>query len=384
MQSTACMKITLLYITGAPSPPKSSTCTCSDDSESSKLEDLEQQLDLELQHITNRYASYVHCIRKSIKEKGITAQDLCAYLMNLRAFKPKNRKKMPGLMSAMRDELERAKTTDKIFIILSDKCASFLNFEIFQSMIDDYEIDKNQERLNYPQHLREYAEKHKLSEFIDMNPLLKKLDDNAKKIKLKLDIELTCSLAKLNDLRKHLANILGIRKSALRIVDIKQGCVEVTFQIPAPVAEAIFTSDKIFTSQEVNDFQELSVISLKIDEHSFEFKEESNPLQEDEACASKPSTYFTTVNRACISFHSQLRFAIYAVCETPGVKGHHVSKSAVYKPHSQALSSTFTFGGSGMPNQIFEWVGPRQRFCIQCHYDNFLGTPTVTYSLLEK
>ena len=37
-----------------------------------------------------------------------------------------------------------------------------------------------------------------------------------------------------------------------------------------------------------------------------------------------------------------------------------------------------------MPNQIFEWVGPRQRFCTQCHYDNLLGTLTATYSLLEK
>ena len=37
-----------------------------------------------------------------------------------------------------------------------------------------------------------------------------------------------------------------------------------------------------------------------------------------------------------------------------------------------------------MPNQMFEWVGPRQRFCTQCHYDNFLGTPPATYSLLEK
>ena len=45
-----------------------------------------------------------------------------------------------------------------------------------------------------------------------------------------------------------------------------------------------------------------------------------------------------------------------------------------------------TFGGPGMPNQMFEWVEPRQRFCTrtQCHYDNFLGTPTATYSLLEK
>ena len=37
-----------------------------------------------------------------------------------------------------------------------------------------------------------------------------------------------------------------------------------------------------------------------------------------------------------------------------------------------------------MANQIFEWVGPRQRFCTQCHYNNFPGMPTATNSLLEK
>ena len=37
-----------------------------------------------------------------------------------------------------------------------------------------------------------------------------------------------------------------------------------------------------------------------------------------------------------------------------------------------------------MSNQMFEWVGPRQRYCTQCHCDNFLGTPTATYSLLKK
>ena len=34
-----------------------------------------------------------------------------------------------------------------------------------------------------------------------------------------------------------------------------------------------------------------------------------------------------------------------------------------------------------MPNQIFKCVGPRQHFCMQCHYDNL---PIATYSLLEK
>ena len=253
----------------------STTQSSSGSLDSATLEDLDQQLDLNLQHITNCYASYVHCIRKSIKEKGVTAEDLCAYLMNLRAFKRGHQEKTT-LLSERKDELEKAQTIDKIFTILSAKCASFLNFEIFQSMVDDYDIDKNQERLNYPQHLRDYAEKHKLSEFVHINPLLKKLDESTKKLQLKLNIESTCSLAKLDDLRKPIANILGIQKSALRIVDIKEGCVEVTFLIPASVADTIFTSDRIFTPQDVHDLQSLSVMSLKCNGYSFEFQKENN------------------------------------------------------------------------------------------------------------
>ena len=63
---------------------------------------------------------------------------------------------------------------------------------------------------------------------------------------------------------------------------------------------------------------------------------------------------------------------------------HDIATAALYSSLVPRPSSTLTFGGPGMPNQIFEWVEPRQRYCTQCHYDNFLGTPTATYSLLEK
>ena len=243
--------------------------------DSATLEDLEQQLELNLQHIINCYASYVRCICTSIKQKGIATHDLCSYLMNLRAFKSGHCKQKPVLLSGIRTELEKAETIDHIFMILSDKCTSFLNFEIFQSMVDEYDIDKSQEKLNYPQYLREYVNKHKLSEFASINPLLEKVDDGSKEVFLKMDIDYTCSLAKLNDLRKPIANILRIKKSALRIVDVKEGCVLVTLLIPAPVADAIFTSDEIFSPQDVCNFQALSVISLECNGYKYNFKDEN-------------------------------------------------------------------------------------------------------------
>ena len=44
-------------------------------------------------------------------------------------------------------------------------------------------------------------------------------------------------------------------------------------------------------------------------------------------------------------------------------------------------SSTLTFGGPGMPFSNGWGLG---NVFAHCHYDNFLGTPTATYSLLEK
>ena len=56
----------------------------------------------------------------------------------------------------------------------------------------------------------------------------------------------------------------------------------------------------------------------------------------------------------------------------PKVIFYRVCLSASLVPRP---SSTLTFGGPGMPNQIFKWVEPRQRFCTQCHYDNFWERP---------
>ena len=133
---------------------------------------------------------------------------------------------------------------------------------------------KDQERLNYPQYLKDYVNKHKLSEFIDIiNPLLKSFTDSSKEIILKLDIKTTSSLAKLLDIKKSLANILGLKSAALRILDIKKGCVLVTLLLPAHLADTIFSTDRKFTTEEINQFRDLSILWLKCNGCTFEIHE---------------------------------------------------------------------------------------------------------------
>ena len=238
--------------------------------DSDTLEDLEQQLELNLKRICRRYASYVHNIRTTIKEKGVTASELHAHLVTLPEFNG-NCEKEKAALSATREELKKTTTIDEIFILLSEKHASFLNYDIFQSIQEDYRIE---ETTNYPEHLVNYVKMHKIKEFASINPLLENFTDASKKMVLKVNIESTCSLAKLLDLQKALANVLGVRKSKLKLLNVKEGCVLVTMLMPASIADLIFTSDKKFTKEKVKEFQALSIMWLKCNGHTFDFTED--------------------------------------------------------------------------------------------------------------
>ena len=233
--------------------------------------DVEQRVRENLNKINRRYASFVQCIKTSIKEKRVETSDLRSYLMNMSSFFCDD-KQEPVLFTDLEEELLAAKNIDEIFMLISKKYASFLDFEIFQSMIDDYNIDTGQEKLNYETYLEEYLKKQKISEFIDINPQLKKVTKGTK-IVLKLNVNTTRSLIHIVDIKRSIAKILGLQKSAIRIYDVKKGCVLVTLLIPTATAGAIFYSEKEFTTEEIKEFQALSILWLECNGTIIKFKE---------------------------------------------------------------------------------------------------------------
>ena len=62
--------------------------------------------------------------------------------MNFSAYECEHDLQKSVLLSELGEELEAATTIDKIFIILSKKYASFLNYEIYQAMIQEYGINE--------------------------------------------------------------------------------------------------------------------------------------------------------------------------------------------------------------------------------------------------
>ena len=225
------------------------------------LMDLEQQLEKNLEHITRNYASYAHYILMSIKAKGVSVTDFRSYLLNLTAFRPGCREQCM-LLSGMKAELDEADTINKIYDLVSCNCASFFNYEIFQTLVDRFGVKDTEDTgiLDYPEQLKAYINMHKISEFIAINPALEKHSTGSAKITFKFDIELTSKLAKVSKLQAAVAKILGLKASTLQLLSIEKGCVTVTFHIPAEAADILFSQGKQFTPGDIEDLRALSVL----------------------------------------------------------------------------------------------------------------------------
>ena len=233
--------------------------------------DLEFVLETNLQEIGEKYASYVDCIRCIIEREGVSPEALRAFLLSLPASTITHKGQKLTRLSGKETELKECTTIAAIFSFLVTKCASFLNYDIFQNIATNYIKREYQEQLKYPDQLKEFVEKHKIEEFTKINPQLIKHKKGSKELSLKFDIITTCTLAEVVNLKKFIAKIMKLHPSVLDIVDIEEGCVIVTFLIPASVADALFTPDTVFTPQQEEELRAASVLWLKCNGYTFHF-----------------------------------------------------------------------------------------------------------------
>lgn len=238
------------------SAPSSGSSSLSEDT----ILDLQYILEENYSDICSSYVSYVRCIRNSIEEKGISVDDLRSYLYAdyCRHFS--------GV------ELERATTLCRIFDIIREY-TSFLNYKLFQCIIKEFGINPDQDALKYPDHLEAYIKKLKISEFIKINPRLAESHES-KKLILKVDIKVTCPLSQVIELKRETARIFKLMPSAIQLYSIEDGCIVVTFHIPALVADLILERCKKLAPNEKKKIWSFSVFWLECDGNRFHFQKE--------------------------------------------------------------------------------------------------------------
>ena len=231
--------------------------------------DLKQQLRFNLNGIKRKYTFFVECVCMSIKTRGISAMEMSTFLLSQSVYDYDDQDYK--LFSERKDELERAVEVDQIFNILNTGYASFFNYDIFISLVEKYNLNEGQEELKYPEHLQNYINKQNVTEFLDVNPALVNQTDASKKMTLKLDIKPTCKLAKMKELSDAIADRMEWSPSALRILDIGEGCIVMTLLAPASLADATFNGDNILTAAQREGFLQLNVLWLNCNEYTYHF-----------------------------------------------------------------------------------------------------------------
>ena len=235
------------------------------------LKDLKYQLEINLTEIIQRYNSYVQCIQKSIIKQGVTAGNMRTFLMGLSAFSHSEQQ----YTLLCDSKLDEAIEINDVFTLLLKNYASFLNYKIFKILQDEYVVNEGQEELRYPELLKAYLDKLKISEFLEVKPSLAKPNSATQKITLKLDIKLTSRLSRLENLQNGIAQILDISPAGLQILDVEPGSIIVAFLVQNSIANVIFTKEKneVFTLAQIEAFRFLNVLRLRYKDYEWNFSE---------------------------------------------------------------------------------------------------------------
>ena len=230
--------------------------------------DLRQQLQASLEAIQESFADYVDCIQESLLMKGVELDKLKVCLIRLPC---RDGDWNLTLLSAEKEDIMQATNIYQIFIIL-DSFTSFLNYHIFEKLVTKFELNNGQEYLKYPDKLQKYIEKHTISEFIEVHPVLNNYNDGTKLV-LIMDISLTSKFAKLVNIGHSVAKLMNLDRSTLLIHNIGNKCVIVTFLIPTSVADEIFTGHPtcVFSIDQEEKFRNLSVQQLRCNGYDFDF-----------------------------------------------------------------------------------------------------------------
>ena len=206
---------------------------------------------------------------KAVTATGVTLKEFRHFLLGLSPYVDDYGDEQPRLLDHVKAEIKIADSIIGIFTVLTTECCSFMDVDIFESIIDEYEIDTNSDvKLQYSEHLKSYLLNHKISEFIMINPKLDRLK-NSDKLILKFNTNLTSSITKVFDLKSAIAGILGLKSAAaLQLISIKEGCVVVTFSILSTVAEKVFARG--LTAKQEADIRALSVLWLECGDYKLE------------------------------------------------------------------------------------------------------------------
>ena len=202
-------------------------------------------------------------------EKQIPVKMFATSVLALSAYEPAPGDRDWSLLDEHREEINGAETVSKIFNILCPYW-NYLNYELLEYIIKLYGTSDDAERLaSYCENLQKFF-KPRLFEVLMPESGTGTGDSKRKKIAVKLDVCKRSTYKELRQIKGSITRILHVNVATLIIVNVEDGCVQLTFLIAKFIAEEIFP---LSHEQESALSRDASVIRLKCGDYVFEVLE---------------------------------------------------------------------------------------------------------------
>lgn len=216
---------------------------------------LSSKLHRDFQDINEKYADLTTDVRKSL-ESRITPEELSHVLMDLRVFTHLHDDSQP-MFGDRYKELRSAKNIGEVFEIMRDY-GSFFSHNIIEFIVKKLGTDEDKEKLTqYKQDFHEYCKRHvfECPYFSTKSP---KFPDLVMKVDMKV-LQNQYTLEAQGEFEYKVVAVLGIAKHALKLCSLSEGCLLMTYQIPAAAEHTIHS----LKPKQIVDLTQLGIVHLK-------------------------------------------------------------------------------------------------------------------------
>ncbi len=209
----------------------------------------------EFQLITRRFACFNIAICNSLIQQEITVKMLQRNLRDLRAFEP-SESDTPLLRDRF-DEIKAANDIDEVFDILADY-TSFFSFHITEHLVENLGTQEDKKlQVEYKEELEEYCKRN-----IFECPSYSAPKPGVADLVMKVEGIEKYNLKHLAELISHVSKVISVSQHTLQLCSVKKGCVQLNFQIPHFVKDAIFPLGE----REVGELEKKSIILVRCEE----------------------------------------------------------------------------------------------------------------------
>ena len=211
-------------------------------------------------------------IRKSLEDRQIVPRQMSEVLMELGTFSLRMNDKSKPLLAERMDEIENAEDVYHVFKILRPYGSFFDCFVIEHIVNSQLCTHEDRKRLGkYKEKLNAYCQRsiYECPHFATPNQ-----EPKFRNLVMKIDdvVTATFTIKALDAFRVRLASTLDLEAHTLRLCSVEKGCLQLTFQLPSFVAEAIFP----LSPEHKKELEQLPI--LRIDCNGNQFLASANPM----------------------------------------------------------------------------------------------------------